>query len=1162
MDPEASGAVVYVAQDLAAAQVTAADAAFFLGVERTDFGADGSGPIVVFPEADVSPYADASPDPRNVAARLACLSRLDGAAPRLIVVTARGLTRMVVPPAVFRDYCRTWSSGQSLERGAAVQFLVDAGYRQANVVEDPATYALRGAVLDVFVARDRFPTRIEFFGDEIESLRRFDPGSQRSLRPVEMVQICPARETIQTSDQDLRRALLRIGDDLEVPTSKTRQVIENLSLGLDFFGIEALMPLFHRSLVPLWAYFPARSRWYVDDVGALAELGVRIEADHRTQYARASADHHLVASPERFFVASSAVSARLGQAAIVADRLDLYEPGGDEGRALIRFRLERNVALRTSVEAARGQRGGELLRPLIDHIRGLNPDGVTPWDVWLVAPNQTHAERLAGLLRGHGVEVQRSEPGVAIEFAGEAGRGAAVDAREGPPHHGATRVRLVAGSLSDGFCSPDDRLLVVSEAEIFGRVTRKHRGRRNKGVGLRNLSLLHVGDYVVHITHGVARYHGLVRLLGKEMDFVHLEYAGQQKLYLPVYRVSEIERYLSAEAKEPKLDKMGGQTFAAKTRKVTADVRQMAEELLQIYAQRDALEGHAYPEPDEMYAQFQSTFPFEETPDQLEAIEAVDRDLGRGRPMDRLVCGDVGFGKTEVALRAAFRVAAAGKQVAVLAPTTVLVQQHYLTFCDRMRGFPLEVACLNRFQTAKNRQAVVERIASGAVDVVVGTHRILSRDVRFRDLGLVIVDEEQRFGVGQKERFKKLRSKVDVLTLTATPIPRTLHMGLLGLREISMIMTAPANRLAVKTYLTRTGDAVLEEGIRRELARGGQVFYVVPRVLGIEEHALRIRDLVPEARVSVAHGQMPSDMLERTMFDFVEHRADVLVSTTIIESGLDIPRANTMFIERADRFGLSQLYQLRGRIGRSRLRAHCYLLVHSLEKLSDDAKRRLEAIQRHCELGSGFNVAAEDLEIRGAGDLLGKRQAGSIQTVGFEAYARLLEEAVAELRGDPITREQDPELIFDAPAFLPDDYVEDTGQRLDFYRRLSAAADVDEVHDVLAELHDRFGDMPEEARQLGLVMSCKTYGRRLGALSLELRGRRLVVRLGPHAALDPAVAVGLSDATQGRMALQGGDRVVVALPPGEGTVGRRRLEMCETMLSELCTHTRSAARSR
>ncbi|MCH9682660.1 MAG: transcription-repair coupling factor, partial [Deltaproteobacteria bacterium] len=727
------------------------------------------------------------------------------------------------------------------------------------------------------------------------------------------------------------------------------------------------------------------------------------------------------------------------------------------------------------------------------------------------------------------------------------------------PAEGRTRVQVVAGELSAGFGSPDDRVLVLSEADLFGTTTRRTRPRRRR-TGVGSLAQLSIGDYVVHVVHGVGRYTGLTKLSlgGVPGDFVLVEYAGTDRLYLPVYRLGEIDRYVSAEGKPPRLDKMGGSTFETKKGKVRAEVRQMAEDLLQIYAQREALDGHAYPPPDETYAAFEATFPFEETPDQQEAIDAVQQDLSNPRPTDRLVCGDVGFGKTEVALRAAFRVALAGKQVAVLAPTTVLVQQHFNTFRERMESFGVRVAHLNRFVPSVDRQRIVADIREGTVDVVVGTHRLLSRDVRFRELGLVVIDEEQRFGVAQKERFKRLKTKVDMLALSATPIPRTLHMSLLGIREISLIMTPPVDRLAVRTHLTRHSDAVIEDGIRKELARGGQVFYVVPKIMGIEEHAVRIRTLVPEARVLVAHGKVPGPMLERTMVDFVEHRADVLVCTTIIESGLDIPRANTMFVARADNFGLSQLYQLRGRIGRSRLRASCYLMVGALEKLSPEARRRLEAMQKYAELGSGFHVASQDLEIRGAGEILGGRQSGQIQAIGFEAYSRILQEAVAELRGQPIVHEADPEMVFDVAAFLPDTYVEDTGQRLDLYRRLSSAVDIDGVTAVMEEIRDRFGDPPMEAVHLGFVMACKTYGRALGAQALELRGNRFSIRLGPDTPLPAAVAATLADATEGRLSLLGPDRIAVRVPEAATRRREPQLRACQDALAELVTYAKVA----
>ena len=1142
-DPQAEGPLFYITPDEPTARQLVDDVAFFAG-------AGDASAILLVPELEVSPYGDVSPDPRSVGARLAALERLRAGEASLVIASLRSVLRKTIAPPAFAKLCERWEVGTELERDRAIALLIRAGYGRTDVVGDPGTFAVRGGIMDVWVPIERFPARLEWFGDEIERIRVFDPDTQRSLREVEGLRVHPVRETIATLGRDLRSAVLELGDHVEVPTSKTRQVIDNLLAGVEFFGIDAITPVFHDQLVPLWDHLPGKPRWYVDEPEPLIGLAEKMLDELEFEYRRALASKALVASVEQFFVARELLRERLRAAPVFGQRLEFHDPERADSRNLIRVDIGRNLELRTKLEAARSEKGGELLRPLVEHVAGLGQaTGLgqqtelydrLAWDVVLVAPNLTHAERLSAMLRGYGVTLPRPEAAAeraALELGG-------VELTE-------PRVRVVPGTLSEGFTSEGDRLLVVSEAEIFGTISRRKSSRKRRG-GLA-LGQLGVGDYVVHLLHGVGRYLGLTKLQveGVPGDFVVLEYTGKDKLYLPVHRIGEIERYVSSDAKPPKLDKLGGQSFEAKANKIRSDVRQMAEELLQIYAQREALSGHAHAEGGEMFAEFESTFPFEETPDQAEAIDAVQHDLGKQRPMDRLVCGDVGFGKTEVALRAACRVALAGKQVAILAPTTVLVQQHYLTFRERMEPFPIRVGVLNRFQSAADRKRTIDALRKGEVEIVVGTHQLLASEVRFKDLGLVVIDEEQRFGVKQKERFKQLKTSVDVLTLTATPIPRTLHMSLLGLREISMITTAPTDRLAVRTYLTRHSDVVIEEGVKRELARGGQVFYVVPRILGIEEHAVRIRELVPDARVLVAHGQMPAEMLEQTMLDFVEHKADVLVSTTIIESGLDIPRANTMFVAQADQFGMAQLYQLRGRIGRSKLRASCYLMVASLERLSEDARRRLEGIQRNSELGAGFNVASQDLEIRGAGDLLGKRQSGSIQAIGFEAYARILGEAVAELRGDPILHETDPELSFDLPAFLPDTYVEDVGQRLDFYRRLSTARDGDEVREVLEELHDRYGELPVEARHFGLMMACKSHGRKLRAVALELRGTRFAIRLGPETPLAGEVAAKLHMVSEGRLKLGGQDRVVAKIPPRTGSDCSRQLEVCEAVLAEL-----------
>jgi transcription-repair coupling factor (superfamily II helicase) len=1142
---DSGGPIVHVAGGEQAARQVAADTAFFMGAEAPTGTSDDDGPILLLPELDVSPYADVSPDPRAVATRLAALTRLvhpSADAPRVVVTSLRALMRKVIARPAFERLCATWTVEQEVEREEAIARLVRGGYQRVDVVEDPGTFAVRGGVMDAFVPAMRFPVRIEWFGDEIERMRLFDAESQRSLRTIQHCLVHPVRETVATTDEPLRPRVLELADAANAPSSLSRQVAQNLEQGLDFFGIDAIAPILHDEMASVQAYLGDDARWFVEEPDALRALADRLYTELSSEHAKAVAEHRVVAPPPGFSLEPEALARTLGKASIVSQRLDTYEPERTDERTVVRIDVDASARLHAELETARKRKGAEILRPVVDHVRALTADDGPPWSVILAAPNLTHAERLTSLLRGYGLSL--APPRMATEQP--------LPLRA--PDEGPTRVQVVAGDLSTGFSSEVDRVLLLSEADIFGRITRRVR-RRRRAVGVGSLTQLSVGDYVVHVLHGVGRYAGLVKLTleGIPGDFVQLEYAGTDRLYLPVYRLGEIERYVSADAKPPKLDKMGGATFETKTRKVKAEVAQIADELLQIYAQREAMEGHAYPSGGDVLAQFESTFPFEETPDQQEAIDKVMADLDRPQPMDRLICGDVGFGKTEVALRAAFRVALSGKQVAVLAPTTVLVQQHAHTFRERMEPFGVRVGRLNRLVDAKTRKETIAGLRGGNVDVVIGTHRLLGRDVRFADLGLVIIDEEQRFGVAQKERFKRLKTQVDVLTLSATPIPRTLHMSLLGVREISLVMTPPVDRLAIRTFLTRPSDTVIEEAIRKELVRGGQIFYVVPKIQGIEEHARRVRELVPEARVLVAHGKMPAELLEQTMVDFVEHQADVLVSTTIIESGLDIPRANTMFIARADMFGLSQLYQLRGRIGRSRHRAYCYLMVPSLERLAPDARRRLEAVQRYAELGSGFHVASQDLEIRGAGELLGARQSGQIQSIGFEAYSRILAEAVAELRGEPILRETDPEIAFDVAAYLPDDYVEDTGQRLDLYRRLSSAHTVEDVDGVMEEIRDRFGEPPDEAVHLGRIMACKTYGRRLRALAIELRGDTLALRFGPDTPLPPKVAANLHRETEGRLRLAPGDRIVATVPRGSGP-RQTQLLACQRVLAELATH--------
>jgi transcription-repair coupling factor (superfamily II helicase) len=668
------------------------------------------------------------------------------------------------------------------------------------------------------------------------------------------------------------------------------------------------------------------------------------------------------------------------------------------------------------------------------------------------------------------------------------------------------------GELAAGFQLPIDHLVLVAEEEIFGE-RRRRRGRPiDVGKFLASLAELKPDDPIVHIDHGIGRYKGLRHLTvaDTEGDYLHLEYQGGDRLYVPVDRINVVEKYVGADGSAPELDKLGGTSWEKVKAKTREAVLEMAHELLDIYAAREVMEGHAFAAPDEYFREFEARFPFEETPDQERAIDDVLADLQKRRPMDRLVCGDVGFGKTEVALRAAFAVVMEGKQVLVLVPTTVLAQQHYETFKKRFAGFPVRIELLSRFRRGEQARGVMRGLSRGEVDIVIGTHRLLQDDVELKDVGLLVIDEEHRFGVAHKERLKKLRKLVDVLTLTATPIPRTLHMALSGIRDLSIIESPPVDRQAIRTYVTRHDEGLIREATLRELARGGQVFFVHNRVETIDKVAARLRELVPEARFGVAHGQMHGTALEKVMLDFLEKRLDVLVTTAIIESGLDIPNANTLFIDRADHFGLAQLYQLRGRVGRSHQRAYAYLLLPGETLIGRDAQKRLEVLASLDDLGGGFRLAMHDLEIRGAGNLLGKQQSGQVAAVGFELYTQMLDEAIRELRGERRRAEVEPEIQLGISAFVPEDYVSDVSQRLTLYKRMARAASREELDELRGELEDRFGPVPARVGALLEVMDLRRHLKQAMVVRLRRQAARLVLRFHEASEIDPERLIALA----------------------------------------------------
>ncbi|WP_428261121.1 transcription-repair coupling factor [Haliangium sp.] len=1142
--------VVVVTPDDAGARHLAEDIGFFVPPALHADARDpvAPGPVLHVPASDTSPYADLSADRLAQMARMGALFRLarGGAlSSPVVVLSAPALLRRVMPKPALLARAWTIAVDGEIDRDGTVRALSGAGYERTTVVEDPGSFAVRGGVIDVFTPLYRYPARIELFGDLVESIRLFDPDSQRTLRALDELWLHPARETIVTEGADWKGRIRAAADAAHHPSTETRRVLERIDAGEPFVGIDTLTPAFHAAMAPLWEYLPEsrpEARWLIVDPDLIFQVASDELDIADARYAERIDDSRLAFPPEDHYLSL----AELGEALSAAPRrievrsLEVLHPGdvdaSSEDRAAtagatVRFAVDDNRLLCSALERARRQNADELMKPLVEAIAGWRGEHRR---VAVAAGTMARARQLAGLLGDY-------------ECGAEVSEDRSLDPERLVP--GAPPL-ILAGDLSAGFSLPADGLVLLTADEIFGARRRTSARQRDAAkrarralAGLDDFSQIQPGDHLVHELHGIGQYKGLTKLpvssAGPPIDFLHIEYRGGQ-LYLPVYRLGEVQRYMGAEGHAPRLDKLGGTTWQTARRKVSRQIKALAEELLKLYAQRAALPGHAFPPADAMFHEFEATFAFEETPDQERAIAEVLADMEAPRPMDRLVCGDVGYGKTEVALRACFKAVQGGRQAALLAPTTVLVEQHYRTLRERFEGWPVTVARLSRFQPRAEQLATIKGLAAGSVDIVVGTHRLLSKDVRFKELGVIVVDEEQRFGVAHKEKLKRVRTQLDVLTLTATPIPRTLHLAMSGLRDLSIIATPPADRRSIRTFVSQVDDGVLREGIRRELGRGGQVFVVCPRIgaspvrgqggqgskggkgrevsaptaaslrrrgtMSLEQWAEHLRGLVPEAKVAVAHGQLSAEALEQVMVGFVAGDSDILVSTTIVESGLDIARANTMFIDRADSFGLAQLYQLRGRIGRSTQRAFCYLLVPPPEKLTPEARRRLETLQRFSELGAGFQIASHDLEIRGGGELLGAKQSGAIAAVGFETYAAMLEEAVSELKGQGdgvITRPRDPELNVDVPGFIPDDYVPDTGQRLDLYKRLSDADDEDEVRRLVDEIGDRYGAVPDEVSVLADLMVLKVHARTLRALSLELSSARMSLALAEDTPLAP-----------------------------------------------------------
>ncbi len=1114
------GTLLAVAPGEEEADALAADLSFFLAARA----APGVPPVLRLPADPVLPYDDLSPDRGLEMDRLAALCRLhlQGASVRAVVVSARAFARRMVPRAVFERHAELIGPGLDLPREALAGRLLDLGYARVPLVEDAGTFAVRGGIVDLWSPLDERPARLEYFGDRIESARTFDPEGQRKVGDVGEVVLCPAREALFTPEgkEAAREAVRDLAERVARPTAQVRELLEQIDQGAAFFGMEALLPAFHRGgLVPLLDYLPAGSPVLVEDAAGVEQALDALRADLEREHAGALRREELALPPGAHYLAPAEARAALASRPRVLHHRVWMGTGEP-----VRFDLGDTAALRGEIEGAHGEAGalGPLTRRLDDwRRRGLA--------AVVACSTPSAADRLRRLLEERRAPA-RSHPGPLPEDPASL-------------FDPAVFAHLLPGEISQGFVDGHGRLALLSDEEIFGRrVKRRPRAARLENAFAASFRDLEEGDLVVHVEHGIARYEGLrkMQIRGVEGDFLVLAYGGADRLYLPVSKLRQVQKFAGAAPESVRLDRLGGSSFALRKARVKEQLLKMAAELLDVYAARAAHPGHAFAEPDATYREFEAEFPWEPTPDQQKAIEDVLADMlkrGKGSaapppPMDRLVCGDVGYGKTEVAMRAAMLAALSGKQVAVLVPTTVLAAQHERTFRERFKGYPVRVEALSRMKSADEVRGLLREVAAGKVDVVIGTHRLLAADVSFKDLGLLVVDEEQRFGVAHKERLKRLRRLVDVLTLTATPIPRTLHMSLAGVRDLSIIATPPEDRRAIRTFVVKFDPLAVREAILQELRRGGQVFFVHNRVRSIGGMERFLKELVPDARIGVAHGQMGEGKLEEVMRRFVDRELDLLLATSIIESGLDIPSANTVIVNRADHFGLAQLYQIRGRVGRSRERAYAYLLVPARRPVTPDAVKRLEALQRFSELGAGFQIASHDLDIRGAGNLLGKDQSGHIEAIGFDLYTQLLEEAVRERKGEAPREELDPDVQLPAPAWLPDGYVPDVHQRLWFYKRFAQASGDEELEEIRAEILDRYGDAPPELDALSALMAVKVRLRDLAIRALEAGPGRLVFTLGETAALDPFALARWVQGSGGALRLTPDMKLVVHL--GEG----------------------------
>lgn len=1024
--------------------------------------------VLPYPGHEIPPYTALSPDQKVTATRLSTLYQvLESETPQIIVTSIEALIRRIIPKQRLTSQVELVISGEDCDPDTLIANLVTLGYEKVSLTKTIGDFSIKGGILDIYPppfpledgTTHEGPIRLDFFGDTVESLRSYDPASQRSTADITEALILPSRDFITNEEDNKRisRKLIALAEELNWDSDETHTMAEKIKTGQGIAGIEFFLPIFFagNNLSSVFDFLPTNSQMIIMDPLAVRQ-SMKLCYDRIQQnFLEVTSARTPALPPAEIFLNKEEIEDKLSGFKQV--KLNDITAGEDSiNMATISHSLiKQEVAKRRSKEG--------VLPPLIEKITGWQADGDS---VIICCRSEKHGQNLTELLAKQGKEVSHITPPINLSNSGK------------------PTLSICNSPLSEGFSLPEKKIHLVSESDIFGQMRLGGKKKKSKAFGEAiDFTELNEGDTVVHRDHGIGIYRGLnpVTILDITNDFMIIEYRDDDKLYLPVDKLNLVSRYQGLSDKDPKIDKLGTTTWRNTTKKIKEEVWKVAHELLDVYAKRELRVGRKFSAPGQLYHELEESFPFDETPGQGQAITDVINDLTSINPTDRLVCGDVGFGKTEVAIRAAFKVVEDGAQVAVLVPTTVLAEQHMKTFRERLENFPVRVECLNRFRTRKEQTTILKDLENGQVDIVIGTHRLLSKDVVFKDLGLLIVDEEHRFGVAHKERLRKMRAAVDILTLTATPIPRTLQMSLLAIRDLSIISTPPEQRRPVKTFVAEHNELVIKEAITRELRRNGQTFFVHNRVKSIYQVAGNIEKLVPDARVAIAHGQMNTKELEEIMVSFVKKEIDVLVATTIIESGLDIPSANTIIINRADRLGLAEMYQLRGRVGRSSIQSFAYLLAPSLDDITKDSRERLRALMECSELGGGYQLAMNDLQIRGGGNLLGISQSGNIAAIGYDLYLDLLQKTIADLKsqedehGPGIYDELDPEINLQLSSFIPTDYIRDINQRYTSYRRIAALSRMDDLAfiDIRDELEDRFGPIPKETENLLNIIDIK-----------------------------------------------------------------------------------------